>query len=172
MPISTCPLPDPKVYAEAGRFGAHNIHENVPLPTAWQSDQIVLGTFFDGGLRAYDISNAYQPKEVGVFMPPAPPGAPTGTIQMNDVFVDERQIVYAPADLRRRGHAQPVRRAEVHAEELRGPALQLRDGDRRLRRRPQLRHLLAPADLRRRQPADGERLRRHHRDLTRRRAGA
>jgi hypothetical protein len=81
--------------AEAGRFGAHNIHENVPLPTAWHSDQIVLGTFFNGGLRAYDISNPYQPKEVGIFMPPAPPGAPTGTIQMNDVFVDERGIVYA-----------------------------------------------------------------------------
>ena len=59
-----------------------------------RSDQIVLGTFFNGGLRAYDISNPYQPKEVGVFMPPAPPGAPTGTIQMNDVFVDERAIVY------------------------------------------------------------------------------
>ena len=63
--------------------------------TSWQNDQIVLGTFFNGGLRAYDISNPYQPKEVGIFMPPAPPGAPTGTIQMNDVFVDERQIVYA-----------------------------------------------------------------------------
>jgi hypothetical protein len=94
VPISTCPLPDPKVYAEAGRFGAHNIHENVPLPTSWFSDQIVLGTFFNGGLRAYDISNPYQPKEVGIFMPPAPAGAPTGTIQMNDVFVDERGIVY------------------------------------------------------------------------------
>jgi hypothetical protein len=93
--IATCPLPDHTIYAKAGRFGAHNIHENVPLPTAWQSDQIVLGTFFNGGLRAYDISNPYQPKEVGVFQPPAPPGAPTGTIQMNDVFVDERKIVYA-----------------------------------------------------------------------------
>ena len=66
----------------------------LPLPTSWHSDQIVLGTFFNGGLRAYDISNPYQPKEVGIFMPPAPPGAPTGTIQMNDVFVDERAIVY------------------------------------------------------------------------------
>jgi hypothetical protein len=93
--IATCPLPDHTIYAAAGRFGAHNIHENVPLPTSWHSDQIVLGTFFNGGLRAYDISNPYQPKEVGVFMPPAPPGAPTGTIQMNDVFVDERGIVYA-----------------------------------------------------------------------------
>ena len=83
-------------HAEAakGRFGAHNIHENVPLPTVWQSDQIVLGTFFNGGLRAYDISNPYQPQQVGVFVPPAPPMAPTGTIQLNDVFVDEREIVY------------------------------------------------------------------------------
>jgi len=94
VPIATCPMPDHRAYAAAGRFGAHNIHENVPLPTAWQSDQIVLGTFFNGGLRAYDISNPYQPKEVGVFIPPAPPMAPTGTIQLNDVFVDEREIVY------------------------------------------------------------------------------
>ena len=47
--IATCPLPDHRIYAAAGRFGAHNIHENVPLPTAWQNDQIVLGTFFNGG---------------------------------------------------------------------------------------------------------------------------
>ena len=71
----------PKVYDKAGKFGAHNIHENVPLPTGWQSDQIVLGTFFNGGLRAYDISNPYQPKEVGIFMSAAPSGAPTGIIE-------------------------------------------------------------------------------------------
>ena len=94
MPIATCPVPDPKEFAKSGRFGAHNIHENVPLPTAWQSETIVLGTFFNGGLRAYDISNAYQPREAGVFIPPAPARAPTGTIQLNDVFVDERRIVY------------------------------------------------------------------------------
>src|ERR1700682_1692976 len=62
VPISTCPLPDHTIYAQAGRFGAHNIHENVPLPTAWQSDQIVLGTFFNGGLRAHDISNPRRPR--------------------------------------------------------------------------------------------------------------
>ena len=54
----------------------------------------MLGTFFKGGLRAYDISDPYQPKEVGIFVPPAPSNAPTGTIQMNDVFVDERAVVY------------------------------------------------------------------------------
>jgi hypothetical protein len=95
VPISTCPLPPRDAYASrGGRFGAHNIHENVPVPTSWQSDQIVIGTFFNGGLRAYDISNAYQPKEIAAFVPPAPPLAPTGAIQLNDVFVDERGIVY------------------------------------------------------------------------------
>jgi hypothetical protein len=94
VPISTCPLPDHKAYAARGRFGAHNIHENVPVPTSWQNDQIVLGTFFNGGLRAYDLSNPYQPQPIATFVPPAPAGAPTGTIQLNDVFVDEREVVY------------------------------------------------------------------------------
>jgi hypothetical protein len=93
--ISTCPMPPLDEYSHrGGRFGAHNIHENVPLPTAWRSEEIVLGTFFNGGLRAYDITNAYAPHEIGVFVPPAPKGSPAGSVQLNDVFVDERQIVY------------------------------------------------------------------------------
>ncbi len=95
IPIATCPMPPVEAWAgRGGRFGAHNLHENVPLPTAWQSDQFILGTFFSGGLRAYDIANPYQPKEVGVFVPPAPASSPARAIQLNDVFVDERPIVY------------------------------------------------------------------------------
>jgi hypothetical protein len=95
VPIATCPAPSYDAFAHrGGRFGAHNIHENVPRPTCWHSDEIVLGTFFNAGLRAYDISNPYQPKEVATFVPPAPPLAPNGTIQLNDCFVDERRVVY------------------------------------------------------------------------------
>ena len=95
VPIATCPMPPVDAYkGRGGRFGAHNIFENKPVPTAWKSDQILLGTFFNGGLRAYDISNAYQPKEVAAFVPPAPKGTPAGAVQLNDVYVDERQIVY------------------------------------------------------------------------------
>ena len=95
VPIATCPMPPVDAYANrGGRFGAHNLFENTPAPTAWHSDEIVIGTFFNGGLRAYDISNPYQPKEVGVFVPPAPKGTPAGAVQLNDVFVDERAIVY------------------------------------------------------------------------------
>ncbi len=95
VPIATCPMPSREVFAKrGGRVGAHNLHENLPLPTSWFSDQVIIGTFFNGGLRAFDISNPYQPVEIASFVPPAPPLAPTGAIQLNDVFVDERGIVY------------------------------------------------------------------------------
>ncbi len=93
--IATCPLPPVDAFRNrGGRFGAHNVHENVPLPTAWNSEDIVIGTFFNGGLRAYDISDPYQPKEIATFVPPAPNGTPAGAVQLNDVFVDEREVVY------------------------------------------------------------------------------
>ncbi len=95
VPVSTCPIPGPDAFSpKSRRVGVHNIHENVPTPYSWQSDQIVIGTFFASGLRAYDISNAFQPREIGIFLPPAPPLSATGAISLNDVFVDERQIVY------------------------------------------------------------------------------
>jgi hypothetical protein len=95
VPISTCPMPPVDAFkSRGGRFGAHNIHENTPSPYAWHSEDIVIGTFFNGGLRAYDITNPYQPKEVATFVPPAPAMSPIGSIQLNDCFVDERKVVY------------------------------------------------------------------------------
>lgn len=95
IPIATCPVSGYESHLHrGGRFGAHNIFENTPSPHAWHSDKVILGTFFNGGLRAYDIANPYQPREIAAFVPPAPPGNPNGTIQINDVFVDERQVVY------------------------------------------------------------------------------
>jgi hypothetical protein len=95
VPIATCPMPPREDFAgRGGRYGAHNIHENAPHPNAWRSDQVIVGTFFNGGLRAFDISDPFQPCEAGHFVPRAPSGAPTGAIQLNDVFVDERAVVY------------------------------------------------------------------------------
>ena len=55
----------------------------------------MVGTFFNGGVRAFDVSNQYQPKEVAYFVPGAPKLSPKGAIQINDVWVDERGLVYA-----------------------------------------------------------------------------
>jgi hypothetical protein len=94
--IGTLPVTGVKpLLHQGGRCGAHNLHENPPGPGAWKSEDVVLGTFFNAGVRAYDIRDPYAPKEVAAFIPPAPNGAPAGTAQINDVFVDDRGVVFA-----------------------------------------------------------------------------
>jgi hypothetical protein len=96
-PVSVSVLPVSGVtplLRAGGRCGAHNVHENTPVPGAWKSEDVVLGTFFNAGVRAYDIRDPYAPREVAYFVPPAPAGAPAGTAQINDVFVDDRGIVF------------------------------------------------------------------------------
>ncbi|MBI3325496.1 MAG: hypothetical protein HYZ81_02170 [Nitrospinae bacterium] len=93
--VGSLPLPPTEEFAKRGaRFGAHNIHENHPVPTAFRSDTLVFGAFFSMGVRAYDVSNPFHPTEVGYYVPPAPPGSSLGAIQMNDVYVDERRVIY------------------------------------------------------------------------------
>ena len=96
VPVSTLPAPPFDAFAHrGGRFGAHNLHENLPGPLSWRSEELVVGTFFNAGVRVYDLSNPYQPQEVAYYVPGAPALAPSGAIQLNDVYVDERRIVYA-----------------------------------------------------------------------------
>jgi hypothetical protein len=95
VPISTCPLPPVEAFARrGGRFGAHNLHENRPAAGSWVSETIIVGTFFNGGVRAFDLSDPFRPREVAWYVPPAPRRSPCGAIQLNDVFVDERGVVY------------------------------------------------------------------------------
>ena len=95
VPLATCPMPPYDAFAKrGGRFGAHNVHENLPVPTSWQSEDIVIGTFFNAGVRAFDVSNPYQPEEVAYFVPGAPKLSAAGAIQLNDVYVDDRGLVF------------------------------------------------------------------------------
>ena len=92
--ISSLPMPELEDFrARPGRFGAHNIHENDPTTYSFQSDDLVVGAFFNAGVRVYDTSNQYQPKEVAYFVPQIPQGAPANAV--NDVFVDENRTIYA-----------------------------------------------------------------------------
>jgi hypothetical protein len=95
VPISTFPAPPVEAFAKrGGRFGAHNLHENLPGPTSFRSDTIIIGSFFNAGVRVYDTTNPYQVQEIAYFVPGAPKLSPAGAIQLNDVYVDDRQIVY------------------------------------------------------------------------------
>lgn len=96
VPISTFPnAPVDAFIKKGGRFGAHNLHENLPIPTSFQSETIVIGTFFNAGVRVFDTSNPFQVEELAYFVPSTPRLSPAGAVQINDVFVDEKQIVYA-----------------------------------------------------------------------------
>ena len=92
--VSTCPMPSKEEYcARGGRFGSHNVHENQPLPTSWTSDTIVVGAYFNAGVRVHDVSDPFRPKEVAYYVPPVAEGA--DGVHMNDVYVDENGLIYA-----------------------------------------------------------------------------
>jgi len=94
--IGTLPVSGVKPLLHAGgRCGAHNLHENPPVPGAWRSEDVVLGTFFNAGVRAYDVRDPLAPREIAHFIPPKPEGSRLPTAQINDVFVDDRGIVFA-----------------------------------------------------------------------------
>ncbi len=94
--ISSAPMPPVAEFAgRGGRFGAHNLHENEPFDWSWRSEEIVFGSFFNGGVRAFDIRDPFQPREAAAFVPPVPPGSLAGAIQINDVYVAADGVVYA-----------------------------------------------------------------------------
>ncbi|MDX5627819.1 MULTISPECIES: LVIVD repeat-containing protein [unclassified Brenneria] len=98
--IATFPQPAETDYVKKGaHFGPHNLHEN--RPGSFISSTLIFATYQNAGVRAYDISNPYQPKETGALVPAAPqsmvdkrPGRPK-VIQSCDVFVDAEGIIYS-----------------------------------------------------------------------------
>jgi hypothetical protein len=101
------PLPKPPPGAsyanfcsKGGRFGPHNQHQ-------WQFQDVLLHdenrvflTYFNAGLRVYDISDARLPTEIACFVPPDPevrrgPLPETALVcQSEDVVVDARGNIF------------------------------------------------------------------------------
>ncbi|MEJ0097671.1 MAG: hypothetical protein WDM84_06820 [Bauldia sp.] len=101
-PISIATLPAPSeidYVKKGGHVGPHNVHEN--RPGSFVSSNLIFATYNNAGVRAFDISDAYQPKEVGALVPPAPtrlvdhrPGVPT-ILNQNDVFATGSGLLFA-----------------------------------------------------------------------------
>jgi hypothetical protein len=101
--IGTAPLPEnvASLCTRGGRYGAHNLHPAFPDGVSAQLKNTFVGTFFNGGVRIYrliDPPMAGAPpeiKEIGYYVPAAPPGNTNGIIQINHVIVDEKELIYA-----------------------------------------------------------------------------
>ncbi len=97
--IATFPLPSEADYcAKGGNFGPHNLHEN--RPGSFQSSGLIFETYYNAGVRVYDIENPFQPREVGYYVPPNPermmdprPNRPR-VIQSADCYVDPNGVMY------------------------------------------------------------------------------
>ncbi|HVR89274.1 MAG TPA: hypothetical protein VHG53_06985 [Candidatus Limnocylindria bacterium] len=88
--VSRFPVPKGDYCTRGLRFGPHNLHEN--RPGTFQSDTLVFVTYFNGGLRVFDVADPLDPTEIAAYVPEAPPGQ--ATIQLNDVLVSADGLIF------------------------------------------------------------------------------
>jgi hypothetical protein len=89
--VALFPIPEGDYRDRPGRFGPHNLHEM--RPGTFQSSRTIHGTYFNAGLRVWDITDASAPKEIAHFVPP--PSQGRAAIQFNDLLVTADGLIYA-----------------------------------------------------------------------------
>ena len=107
MLISTLPTPAPpsdEPYTDfcdkGGRFGPHNTNSLQHNPDVEKQADLIYLTYFNAGLRVFDIKDPRLPKETGWFIPPTPSTRrmpqPYDKLvsQSEDVLVDTRGNIY------------------------------------------------------------------------------
>lgn len=96
--IATLPTPRDRDYCALGTFGPHNLHEN--RPGSFQSEETIVATYNNAGVRVFDIRDAFAPKEVASWVPPAPAKLidprPNVTLAAKsaDVYVTTEGVMY------------------------------------------------------------------------------
>ena len=79
--VSVIPSPQGDFAEQPTRFGPHNLHEN--RAGSYRSGDLVFVTYFNAGLRVYDLRDPEHPEEVAAWVPDQE--AP----QSNDLWVEE-----------------------------------------------------------------------------------
>ena len=103
--ISTFVVPEAQSHFcdRGGRFGSHSSNESMTGPFY---KKVALVTWFNAGVRAIDVRNPYQPKELGYYIPAITEATDKRCIQVdgkdrckvaiqsNNVETDERGLIY------------------------------------------------------------------------------
>ena len=93
--IATFPLPPVEEFGgRGGRYGSHNLHENRPGP-AFRSETIIFGSYFNGGIRAFDITNPYRPRRSPITCRPRPKARRAAPFSSTMSMSTKTRIVYA-----------------------------------------------------------------------------
>lgn len=104
--LSAFPMPAPKpglpyrnYYDKGGRFGPHNQHHHQGHPLHASPSDLIYMTYFNAGLRVFDIGDPMMPTEVAHYVPDDPPvrRGPKPKVlvtQFEDVLVDDRGFVF------------------------------------------------------------------------------
>jgi hypothetical protein len=99
--VSTWQVPVGNFCDKGGRFGPHQHAETVNGNINRFEDKLAWVAYFNAGVRVVDLSDPYNLKEVGHYLPktnalshPIAKGQPTA-IQINDVDIDHRGLAYA-----------------------------------------------------------------------------
>jgi hypothetical protein len=88
--VGRFPTPEGDYRDRPGRSGPHNLHEM--RPGSFTSSRTVHATYFNAGLRVFDVTDPAAPAEIAVFVPPPAPGCPS--LQFNDLTVAEDGLIY------------------------------------------------------------------------------
>jgi len=101
FPVSTWQVPVWNFCDKGGRFGPHQHAETVNGELNRFEDKLAWVAYFNAGMRVVDLSDPYNLKEVGYYIPkinsnshPIAKGQPTA-IQINDVDLDTHGLAYA-----------------------------------------------------------------------------
>jgi hypothetical protein len=105
--VSLFPLPLPPAEMKIGSFcdikgsvfGSHNVNTLFHNPYVQPQGDLVYMTYWNAGLRIFDIKSVTAPREVGYFIPPVPrrrygPFPRELAPQTEDVLVDTRGYIY------------------------------------------------------------------------------
>jgi hypothetical protein len=88
--VSKFPIPEGDFADRGGRFGPHNVHEM--RPGSYRSANRVHLTYFNAGLRIFDVTDPMAPVETGFYVPR--PAEGVKAIQLNDLTVTEDGLIF------------------------------------------------------------------------------